>query len=64
MPESTKAVTLANTEADTTASLVLQAKRRLDTAQENLTKAALLAPCDGVLVHAHLVPSQQPSVMA
>ncbi|MEM9471516.1 MAG: efflux RND transporter periplasmic adaptor subunit [Pseudomonadota bacterium] len=39
----------AKTEADTTASQVLQAKRSLDTAQENLTKAALVAPFDGIL---------------
>ena len=39
----------AKTEADTTASQVLQARRSLDTAEENLTKAALIAPFDGIL---------------
>lgn len=39
----------AKTEAETTASQVLQAKRSLDTAKENLTKAALIAPFDGIL---------------
>ena len=39
----------AKTEADTTASQVVQAKRSLDTAEENLTKAELIAPFDGIL---------------
>jgi len=39
----------AKTEAETTPSQVLQAKRSVDTAQENLTKAALIAPFDGIL---------------
>ena len=39
----------AKTDAETTAAQVLQAQHSLDTALENLTKAALIAPFDGIL---------------
>ena len=46
----TKAVAdKARTDAETSAAQVVQAQRALDTANENLTKAQLKAPYDGIL---------------
>ncbi|MGH1419276.1 MAG: efflux RND transporter periplasmic adaptor subunit [Hyphomicrobiaceae bacterium] len=39
----------SRTEAEATAAQVVQAQRSLDTARENLTKAKLIAPFDGIL---------------
>ncbi|MEO1067155.1 MAG: efflux RND transporter periplasmic adaptor subunit [Pseudomonadota bacterium] len=39
----------SRTSAETSASRVVQAQRSLDTAQENLSKAALIAPFDGII---------------
>ena len=39
----------SQTEAETSAARVVQAQRSLETAEENLTKAALLAPFDGII---------------
>lgn len=39
----------SRTEAETTAARVVQAQRSLETAEENLTKASLTAPFDGII---------------